>query len=116
RQRAQGDPLLVSVCVGAQVLAEAGLLDDQPATSHWLGPIGLRRNYPAVRWTDGVRYVDDGDVITTAGVLSGVDGSLRVVERMVGPEAATRAARAVAWPDYSPDGAAPIRRLRPAPT
>jgi transcriptional regulator GlxA family with amidase domain len=115
RQRAQGDPLLVSVCVGAQVLAEAGLLDDQPATSHWLGLIGLRRNYPAVRWTDGVRYVDDGDVITTAGVLSGVDGSLRVVERMIGPKAAARAARAVHWPDYSPGGPAAIRRLRPAP-
>jgi transcriptional regulator GlxA family with amidase domain len=115
RQRAQGDPLVVSVCVGAGVLAEAGLLDGRPATSHWLGLIGLRRNYPAVRWTDGVRYVDDGDVITTAGVLSGVDGALRVVERMVGPEAAARAAWAVEWPAYSPGGAAAIRRSRPAP-
>jgi putative intracellular protease/amidase len=115
RQRAQGDPLLVSVCVGAEVLASAGLLDGRPATSHWLGLIGLRRNYPAVRWTDGVRYVDDGEVITTAGVLSGVDGALRVVERMVGRAAAARAARAVAWPAYSPGRAAPIQRLRPAP-
>jgi putative intracellular protease/amidase len=115
RQRAQGDPLLVGVCVGAEVLAKAGLLDGRSATSHWLGLIGLRRNYPAVRWTDGVRYVDDGDVITSAGVLSGVDGALRVVERMVGPAAAARAARAVAWPAYSPGRAAPIQRLRPAP-
>ena len=115
RQRAQGDSLVVSVCVGAGVLAEAGVLDGRPATSHWLGLIGLRRNYPAVRWTDGVRYVDDGDVITTAGVLSGVDGALRVVERMIGPQAAARAARAVAWPAYSPGGAAPIRRSRPTP-
>jgi len=45
-QRAQGDPLLVSVCVGAGVLAQAGVLDGRPATSHWLGLIGLRRNYP----------------------------------------------------------------------
>jgi putative intracellular protease/amidase len=51
-QRAQGDPLLVSVCVGAEVLASAGLLDGRPVTSHWLGLIGLRRNYPAVRWTE----------------------------------------------------------------
>jgi transcriptional regulator GlxA family with amidase domain len=115
RQRAQGDPLLVGVCVGAEVLAEAGLLDGRPATSHWLRLIGLRRYDPQVRWTDGVRYVDDGDVITTAGVLSGVDGALRVVERMVGQAAAARAAQAVAWPAYSPGRPAPIRRSRPAP-
>lgn len=115
RQYVEGDPLLVGVCVGAEVLAEAGLLDGRPATSHWLRLIGLRRSDPAVRWQDGVRYVDDGDLITTAGVLSGIDGALRVVERMVGPTAAARAARAVAWPDYSPGGPAPIRRSRPAP-
>ena len=115
RQRAQGDPLLVSVCVGAEVPAEAGLLDGRPATSHWLGLIGLRRNYPQVGWQDGVTYVDDGDVISTAGVLSGVDGALRVIERMVGPAAAAKAARAVAWPAYHPGGPAAIRRSRPAP-
>jgi transcriptional regulator GlxA family with amidase domain len=115
RQRARGDRLLVGVCVGAQVLARAGLLDGRAATSHWLGLIGLRRNYPQVRWTDGVRYVDDGDLITTGGVLSGVDGALRVVERLVGPAAAAQAARAVHWPAYSPGEPAPIRRSRPAP-
>jgi len=115
RQRAQGDPLLVSVCVGAEVPAEAGLLDARPATSHWLGLIGLRRSYPQVGWQDGVTYVDDGDLITTAGVLSGVDGALRVVERMIGPAAAAKAARAVAWPAYHPGGPAAIRQSRPAP-
>jgi putative intracellular protease/amidase len=115
RQRAQADPLLVSVCVGAEVPAEAGLLDGRPATSHWLGLIGLRRNYPQVGWQDGVTYVDDGDVISTAGVLSGVDGALRVIERMVGQSAAAEAARAVAWPAYHPGGPAAIRRSRPAP-
>ena len=111
-QRAQGDRLLVGVCVGAEVLAEAGLLEGRPATSHWLGLIGLRRNYPQLDWRDGVSYIDDGDLITTAGVLYGVDGALRVVERMVGPAAAQRAAQAVHWPAYSPGGPAPIRRFR----
>jgi transcriptional regulator GlxA family with amidase domain len=71
RQRAQGDRLLVGVCVGAQVLAEAGLLEGRPVTSHWLGLIGLRRDYPQLDWTDGVSYVDDGDLITTAGSCPG---------------------------------------------
>jgi putative intracellular protease/amidase len=79
-----------------------------------LGLIGLRREYPAVHWQDGVRYVDDGDVITAAGVLSGVGAALRVVERMDGPAAAARAAAAAEWPDYSPGEAAPIPRYRPA--
>jgi transcriptional regulator GlxA family with amidase domain len=114
-QRAQGDRLLVGVCVGAEVLAEAGLIDGRPATSHWLGLIGLRRNYPQVGWTDGVRYLDDGDLITTGGVLSGVDGALRVVERMVGQAAAARAAQAVHWPSYSPGAPMSIQRSRPAP-
>jgi putative intracellular protease/amidase len=115
RQRAQGDRLLVSVCVGAQVLAEAGLLDGRPVTSHWLGLIGLRRNYPQVGWTDGVSYVDDGDLISTAGVLYGVDGALRVIERLVGPAAAAQAAQAVHWPAYSPGAATPIQRFQLAP-
>jgi putative intracellular protease/amidase len=115
QQRAQGDPLLVGVCVGGEVLAKAGLLDGRPATSHWLRLIGLRRSYPAVLWRDGVRYVDDGDVITTAGVLSGIDGALRVVERMIGPAEAGRAARAVHWPDWQAGGPRPIRPSRPAP-
>jgi putative intracellular protease/amidase len=51
-QRARGDPLLVSVCVGAEVLASAGLLDGRPAASHRLGLIGLRRSYQAVRWME----------------------------------------------------------------
>ena len=115
RQRADGDPLLVGVCVGAEVLAEAGLLDGRPATSHWLRMIGLHRDYPQVRWQDGVRYVDDGDLITTAGVLSGIDGALRVIERLVGPATAQRAAQAVHWPAYSPGAAAPIQQSNPAP-
>jgi putative intracellular protease/amidase len=115
RQRTQGDPLLVGVCVGAQVLAEAGLLEGRPVTSHWLGLIELRRDYPQLDWQDGVNYIDDGDLITTAGVLSGVNGALRVIERLLGPAAAAQAAQAVAWPAYHPGRAAPIRRFRLAP-
>jgi putative intracellular protease/amidase len=115
RQRAQGDQLLVSVCIGAKVLAEAGLLEGRPVTSHWLGLIGLRRDYPQLDWRDGVSYIDDGDLISTAGVLYGVDGALRVVERTLGQAAAAQAARAVHWPAYSPGSPTPIQRSRLAP-
>lgn len=115
RQNAQANPLFVGVCVGARAFASAGLLDGRPATSHWLGLIGLRRDYPSVPWQEGVRFVDDGDMITTAGVLSGVDGALRVVERFYGQAAAAQAARAVAWPDFSPGGAAPMKQPQLAP-
>lgn len=110
-QRRTGSPLIVSVCVGAEILAEAGYLDGRPATSHWLGMIGLRLSHPEVRWVDDVRYVDDGDVITSAGVLSGIDGTLRAIERLAGQQAASRAADAVQWPYYTAGEAATIDPL-----
>ena len=93
-QDSQGDPLLVSVCLGAEVLDSAGLLDGRPATSHWLGLIGLRRSYPAVQWTDVVRYVDDC-VITAAGVLS---GSMLRCGLSNGPSAGEQRSRRRRWP------------------
>ncbi|MFW0787672.1 DJ-1/PfpI family protein [Gordonia sp. CPCC 206044] len=101
RQRADGLPVVASICVGAEVLASAGILDDRPATAHWLGLIGLRRDYPDVGWRNGVRYVDDGDVITSAAVLSGVDIALRIIERTRGTAMAQAAAHRVSWPGYT---------------
>lgn len=103
-QHQRGAPLIMSVCVGAQLLADAGLLQGRPATSHWLKLIGLRRSNPEVDWTDDVRFVDDGDIITTAGVLSGIDGSLRVIERLVDADTAERTARQLNWNGYRPGG------------
>lgn len=102
RQHADGGTLLMSVCRGADVLASAGLLDGRDATSHWLGVGTLTKHFPNVNWQQGVRYVDDGDVITTAGVLSGVDGALRIVERLTDTDTAARAAQAVGWRGYTP--------------
>ncbi|NUR93137.1 MAG: AraC family transcriptional regulator [Nonomuraea sp.] len=107
RQHAAG-AIAMSVCNGARTLAATGLLDGRPATSHWYRLPGLRSDFTAVKWTDGVRYVDDGDVITAAGVLSGVDGALRLVERFFDTETARTAAGAVQWRHYSPGAAAAI--------
>ncbi|WP_232667625.1 DJ-1/PfpI family protein [Pseudonocardia sp. TRM90224] len=102
------DGLLLGVCTGARLLAEAGLLDGQPATSHWYRIGGLAQRYPAVQWQQGARYLDEGNVITTGGLLSSVDGSLRVIERLVGGDAATAAAGTVGWRHYLPGAAAPL--------
>ncbi|WP_082403396.1 DJ-1/PfpI family protein [Saccharothrix sp. NRRL B-16348] len=114
--QAAGGALLLGVCNGSGVLASAGLLDGRDATAHWLRLDAFDDDYPAVDWVRGTRYVDDGDVITTAGILSGVDGTLRVVERLVGPDAAARAAEATGWRHYHRGAAASMAQaeVRPA--
>src|SRR5690606_32055638 len=94
--------LVLAVCSGARLVAAAGLLDGREATSHWYRLNEFGPDHPEVRWRRGIRYVDAGPVITTGGLLSSVDGSLRVVERLVGQDAAAEAARRVGWPGYSP--------------
>ncbi|MEU4745898.1 DJ-1/PfpI family protein, partial [Actinosynnema sp. NPDC023658] len=113
--QAAAGSLLLGICNGAGVLASAGLLDGHRATAHWLRVDTFEDRYPAVDWVRGTRYVDDGDVITTAAILSGVDGALRVVERRVGPDAAVRAAEAVGWRHHHRGSAAALRgaTLRP---
>ncbi|UOZ04654.1 DJ-1/PfpI family protein [Amycolatopsis sp. WQ 127309] len=98
-QAARGTQLL-SVCNGAGVLASAGLLDGRPATAHWLKLETYASDYPAVQWQRGKRYVDDGNVVTTAGILSGIDGTLHLVERMAGAGVAADAAKAIGWRHY----------------
>ncbi|GAA5142420.1 DJ-1/PfpI family protein [Pseudonocardia adelaidensis] len=103
--RAQYDrgSLLLSVCNGSGVLASAGLLDGRPATAHWLRLATFESRYPQVDWVHGRRFVDDGDIVTTAGILSGIDGTLHVVERLAGPSVAAGAAAAIRWRHYLAD-------------
>lgn len=100
REQAGRGAKLLSVCNGAGVLASAGLLDGRPASAHWLKVDTWADQYPAVKWVRGQRFVDDGDVVTTAGILSGVDGTLHWVERLAGPAVAADAATAIGWRRY----------------
>src|SRR5688572_1160267 len=84
---------IVGLCVGAFVLAEAGLLDGRPATTHWNFADAFARQYPKVRLQPEVLYVDDGDVLTSAGTAAGIDCCLHVLRMRYGAEAANRAAR-----------------------
>ena len=84
---------LVSICTGAYVLAAAGLLDGRPATTHWMRTEPFRSFFPTVRLDPDVLYVDDGDVLTSAGNAAGIDLLLHVVRRDHGAEVANRVAR-----------------------
>ncbi|WP_330460848.1 GlxA family transcriptional regulator [Streptomyces sp. NBC_00820] len=84
---------LVSVCTGALLLAEAGLLDGRRATTHWAYCDTLARAHPAVEVDPAPIYVRDGEVFTSAGVTSGIDLALALVEEDLGREAALTIAR-----------------------
>ena len=84
-----------SICTGAFALAAAGLLDGRRATTHWAYAQRLARMYPKVEVDAGVLYVDEGDVVTSAGVAAGIDLCLHLVRRDVGAEAANAIARQI---------------------
>jgi transcriptional regulator GlxA family with amidase domain len=84
---------VASVCTGAFLLAEAGLLDGRRAVTHWASCAALARRYPRVRVEPDPIYVRDGNVATSAGVTAGMDLALAMVEEDLGREAALTIAR-----------------------
>jgi len=84
---------VASICTGAFVLAAAGLLDGRRATTHWRYAARLARTFPAVEVDPNVLYVDEGPVLTSAGVAAGIDLCLHMVRRDLGAEAAAAVAR-----------------------
>jgi len=85
--------LTTSVCTGAYLLAECGLLNHHRATTHWGSIEHMRQRYPAVEMLAETRIVDEGHIITSAGVSAGIDMSLYVVSRLHGEEVAAQTAR-----------------------
>ncbi|HET6918755.1 MAG TPA: helix-turn-helix domain-containing protein [Jiangellaceae bacterium] len=84
---------MVSFCGGAFALAAAGILDGRAATTHWMDTEDLARRYPNVRVEPDVLYVDEGQVLTSAGTASGIDLALHIVRRDYGPDVANHVAR-----------------------
>jgi transcriptional regulator GlxA family with amidase domain len=93
RGAAERGARLMSICTGAFALAAAGLLDGRPATTHWRSAELFRRLFPAVKLDPDVLFVDDGDVLTSAGVAAGIDLCLHVIRADHGSEVANRVAR-----------------------
>lgn len=86
---------VMSICVGAFALAAAGLLDGRRATTHWAHADRLAAQYPRVRVDPDVLFVDEGDVLTSAGVASGIDACLHLVRTDLGAAVANHVARAI---------------------
>jgi len=82
-----------SVCTGAFLLARARLLKGKSATTHWEDVADLRAKAPSTRVVQGGRWVEDGAVITSAGISAGLDMSLHIVARLAGHELAVRTAK-----------------------
>ncbi|HAK77091.1 MAG TPA: AraC family transcriptional regulator [Runella sp.] len=93
--------LLLSVCTGALILGQAGLLNGLKATTHFMALDSLRAISAEIEVVEKVRYVDNGTVILSAGVSAGIDMSYYVVSKLLGSEIATEAARYAQY-DYWP--------------
>jgi transcriptional regulator GlxA family with amidase domain len=85
--------LLLSVCSGVYLLAEAGLLDGLRCTLHWRHAATFRARFPAIKVDEDVLFVDEGQVVTSAGTAAGIDACLHLVRREIGSEVANRIAR-----------------------
>ncbi|MGW2151135.1 transcriptional regulator FtrA [Nonomuraea bangladeshensis] len=97
---------MVSICSGAFALAAAGLLDGRPATTHWRYAALLQERFPAVRVNPSVLYVDDGDVLTSAGSAAGLDLLIHLVRTDHGPRVANTVARRLVVPPHREGGQA----------
>ena len=99
RERPGDNTVILSICAGAQMVADAGLLAGHRATSHQQLTLPIvEKTHPEVTWVRGVRYVDDGRFISSSGVTSGVDATLYTLQRLLGRDAAEETARRIGYP------------------
>ncbi|MFA9431062.1 DJ-1/PfpI family protein [Egicoccus sp. AB-alg2] len=97
RANVSPDTVLLTICGGSWVAAEAGLLDGRSATTHRNLFTMLEARHPATDWVRGRRWVEDGNVVSSAGITAAVDASLRVVERFAGRGEASATARRLGY-------------------
>jgi AraC family transcriptional regulator, transcriptional activator FtrA len=95
---------LISVCSGAFVLGAAGLLDGRPCATHWMNADELVAAYPRARVDRDVLFVDDGDIITSAGTAAGIDAALHLVRRELGSAVVNVIARRMVVPPQRDGG------------
>jgi transcriptional regulator GlxA family with amidase domain len=103
---------VASICGGASILAAAGLLDGRRATAHWTSTASIAERFPSVDMDDGVLFVDDGDVLTSAGAASGLDLCLHMIRCDYGSAVAAETARHMVVPPQREGGQAQFIRHR----
>ena len=101
-ERGKAVETLTSVCTGAMLLGQAGLLDGRRATTHWRSLLWMRESFPTVTVEEKLHVVEDGHVLTAAGISAGIDMALRVVVRYHGDAIARATARHMEY-RYQPD-------------
>lgn len=102
REQRAAVPLMTSVCTGSLVYAAAGLLRGRPATTHWGSLDLLAETDPSIEVRPDDRFVDDGDLITSAGVSAGIDMALHLVKRLVSLERAREVRRYIQYDPNPP--------------
>lgn len=93
KQRYQSSKITLSVCTGAFILAETGLLNGLSATTHWMDLQRFEEDYPQINVIKNVRYVDQGRLISSAGISSGIHASLYTISKLVNREIAMDTAK-----------------------
>jgi putative intracellular protease/amidase len=93
---------IISICDGALVVANTGLMNGRKATAHWATKGYRRKHYPKVLWQKNVRYVVDGKIVSSAGISASMPTSLALVEAIAGQNAAAVEAKALGVKDWSP--------------
>ncbi|WP_219418410.1 GlxA family transcriptional regulator [Pseudonocardia nigra] len=104
REAAGAGSTILSVCSGIFVLAAAGLLDGRRCTAHWMNVDELRERYPLALLDPDVLYVDDGNIITSAGTAAGIDACLHLVRRELGSAVVNAIARRMVVPPQRDGG------------
>lgn len=104
RAAADAGSIILTVCSGAFVAGAAGLLDGRPCTTHWMHADELARQFPTARVDRNVLFVDDGNLITSAGTAAGIDACLHLVRRELGSEVTNKIARRMVVPPQRDGG------------
>ncbi|MFC4776034.1 DJ-1/PfpI family protein [Paenibacillus sp. GCM10023252] len=97
REQAGKVELLTSVCTGALILANAGLLDGKRATTHWASLDRMETEFPQVQVQRGVKFVDEGSTVSSAGIAAGIHMAFHLVTRLIGVEAARQTAKVMEY-------------------